>query len=255
MKAALSLLSLLVLGGVAHAQGTDFSKLGDEFNDSSSFKSWKNLQVAGWADKWQSATPADGVLTIVPLSSGWYEDNFGGLLYREIEGDFSASARIRSKGTNGQLPQTLFSLAGIFVRSPREVTAQTWRRGQENWLFFSTGCADKAGVPQFELKNTANSVSKLEIRPAATGWIQMKITRRGANFQLSAKRDDDTEWTPMKSFTRPDMPAKLQVGLTAYSDWNSVAKVYPNYERYNTQGAPQNNADLVAEVDWIRFSP
>ncbi|BCM88980.1 hypothetical protein IAD21_00822 [Abditibacteriota bacterium] len=253
MKTLFPVLALALLAGGAHAQDADFSKLSDEFNGDSDFKSWQKLQIEGWADKWQSATPADGVLTIIPRSSGWYEDNFGGLLYREIEGDFSVSARVRAKGKNSALPRTLFSLVGVFVRSPHEVTAQNWKRGQENWLFFSTGCADKAGTPQFEIKSTVNSVSKLEVRPAATGWIQVKITRSGANFQLAAKRDEDAEWTPIKTIERPDFPTKLQVGLTAYSDWGSVQQVYPNYELYNTQGTPQNNADLVADVDWIHF--
>ena len=45
----------------------------------------------------------------------------------------------------------------------------------------------------------------------------------------------------------------LNVGLTAYSDYDSVAATYPNYQLYNTEGAPTENADLIAHVDSIAF--
>jgi hypothetical protein len=52
---------------------------------------------------------------------------------------------------------------------------------------------------------------------------------------------------------RPDLPAILNVGLTAYADWGTVAPIYPDVMRINTQGAPENNADLIAYVDKVSF--
>lgn len=52
---------------------------------------------------------------------------------------------------------------------------------------------------------------------------------------------------------RPDLPETLNVGLTAYADWGSVAPTYPDYCAYNEQGVGEGRADLVAAVEWIRF--
>ena len=43
------------------------------------------------------------------------------------------------------------------------------------------------------------------------------------------------------------------MGVTAYADYASVDPIYPDYQRYNTQGAAAENADLVAYIDSITF--
>ncbi|MEO1474455.1 MAG: hypothetical protein AAFS03_11075, partial [Pseudomonadota bacterium] len=45
----------------------------------------------------------------------------------------------------------------------------------------------------------------------------------------------------------------LNVGLTAYADWGSVAPIYPDMMKVNAEGTPENNADLIARVDRIDF--
>ncbi|MEL6687120.1 MAG: hypothetical protein AAFP97_05835 [Pseudomonadota bacterium] len=47
----------------------------------------------------------------------------------------------------------------------------------------------------------------------------------------------------------PDLPQTLNVGLTAYANYGSVAQIYPDFHSYNTQGTPENEADLIASVD------
>lgn len=49
------------------------------------------------------------------------------------------------------------------------------------------------------------------------------------------------------------MPQKLNVGLTAYADWGSLAADYPNYKQYNEQGAVTQYADLIAYIDSVDF--
>jgi hypothetical protein len=72
-----------------------------------------------------------------PKSSGWFEDNTAGHLYREVTGDFIVTTRIKVEGTRVPVPQRSFSLAGLFIRKPHTVTQEGWTPKQENWL--STG--------------------------------------------------------------------------------------------------------------------
>ncbi|MBC8082908.1 MAG: hypothetical protein H7Z21_06810 [Hymenobacter sp.] len=222
------------------------------FDSEAALASWQQLEIPGWASKWRLLKIHDGQLVLEPKSSGWFEDNYGGLLSRELTGDFIVTTRLKVEGTADALPQTAFSLAGLLVRKPREFRAETWRPGQENWLFFSTGAATEPGTPQFEIKTTYQSTSTLKIFPAQAGWMELRIVRQEEIFSLFY-RYDGQPWQLLDQFIRPDLPATLQVGLTAYADWPSVAEVYPDYLRYNRHGTPTDHADLRATFAWLAY--
>lgn len=237
----------------APAAADDLRSLSTRFDRPESLSAWQEHRVAGFSPKWQPPTVEDGRLVLKPHSSGWFEDMQAGHLYREVEGNFIVSARIRVDGTTAATPQRSFSLAGLFVRAPRpQLTAAAWEPGKENWLFFSTGTAFPAGERQFEIKSTYNSLSTLKISPAPAGWVTLRIARQGELFTLMHRADGAPTWTVLDQFIRPDLPARLNVGLTAYADWDSAAPVYPDFRRYNTTEAPRNG-DLVARVDRVDF--
>ena len=232
----------------AQAQADDIAGLSTTFDAAEDLSAWSEHLPEGFTRKWQEPRVENGQLVLQPVSSGWFEDNQAGHLYHQIAGNFIATTRIEVVGTNADLPQTSFSLAGLFIRSPREVSAGTWTPGQENWLFFSVGTAAPAGEPHYELKTTTNSLSTLQILPAQTGPVDLRIARHGEIFTLLA-RPEGQDWTVIEQIIRPDLPMVLNVGLTAYADYDSVAPTYPNYQQYNTEGAPTQNADLIAYVD------
>lgn len=225
----------------------------DNFLSAESLLEWKRLTVEGWSEKWKRCEIDEekGVLVIEPKSAGWFEDNFGQLLYKEVDGDFIVTTRVKVEGTaDDKELKTIFSLAGLFIRSPRSFTKETWRPGQENWLFFSTGSATEAGSPQFEIKTTYQSTSTLRIYPAKHGWINLRIIRLREVFTLLYKFEHG-EWQYLDQFIRPDLPDHLQVGLTAYADWSSSAEIYPDYRLNNESGAPKEEADLIAYFDYF----
>jgi hypothetical protein len=203
--------------------------LSTRFDSPSRLAGWRLHDVPGFSPKWQVPAVQDGALVLRPLSSGWFEDMQAGHLYREVEGNFVVTTRIRVEGTRAATPQTLFSLAGLFVRAPRPgLTAANWQPGRENWLFFSLGSAFPAGAPQFEVKTTFNSLSTLRISDAEAAfpggrpaWVELRIARQGELFSLLHRVDGAREFTLLDQFVRPDLPARLNVGLTAYSDWNT----------------------------------
>jgi hypothetical protein len=234
-------------------------QLSTRFDTPAALNGWRQHQVAGFSAKWAPPAVENGRLVLRPASSGWFEDMQAGHLYREVEGNFIVTTRIRVEGTQQALPQRSFSLAGLFVRVPRPgLTAASWQPGQENWMFFSLGTAFPAGKPQFEVKTTHNSLSTLFISDASAAyapsarWVDLRIARQGELFTLLQRVEGQAEFTMVEQFIRPDLPAKLNVGLTAYADWDSAAPIYPDFRRYNTQ-APAMNADLVAYVERIDF--
>jgi regulation of enolase protein 1 (concanavalin A-like superfamily) len=242
------------------AARADISHLSTSFNAPGSLNGWNQLAVPGFPAKWQTPRIENGRLVLEPHSSGWFEDMMGGHLYRPIDGNFVVTAKLRVDGTKAQLPQTLFTLAGLFIRAPREgLTAANWQPGRENWMFFSLGTAFPAGTPQFEIKTTFNSLSTLKIADASAVYaggqtrdIELRVARQGELFSLLYRIEGQREFTLHEQFIRPDLPQRLNVGLTAYADWASVANIYPDFVRLNTM-EPARNADLVARVESISF--
>ena len=241
-------LSIALIAAATVARADDISALSTTFDDASALATWSEHLPDGFTRKWQEPRIENGQLVLEPVSSGWFEDNQAGHLYHQITGDFIATTRIEVTGAETDLPQTSFSLAGLFIRAPRAVSAASWTPGQENWLFFSIGTAAPAGEPHYELKTTTNSLSTLQIRPAPTGPVDLRIARHGEIFTLLT-RPEGQEWEVVEQIIRPDLPLVLNVGLTAYADYDSVAPIYPNFALYNTQGAPTENADLIARID------
>jgi hypothetical protein len=188
----------------------------------------------------------------------------GGHLYQPITGNFVVTTRLRVRGTGSPLPRTSFSLAGLFVRAPREFNAGNWQPNRENWLFFSLGTAADPealpaelrvkGTPQFEIKTTYQSRSTLKISDAPAAHLDLRIVRDGSLFTLLHRAvEPGAKWTVLDQFIRNDLPATLWVGLTAYSDWDAAAPIYPDYERLNREGPPTSSADLIAEFESITF--
>lgn len=225
------------------------------FNAENDLNAWSQWEVDGWVSKLRSIEVKDGMLVIEPKSSGWFEDLQGAHIYQEVRGDFMLTARIKVEGTNSPVPQTDFTLAGLFLRAPRDFTAETWEPGKENWMFLSTGTATPAGSPHYEVKTTMKSQSVLKILPGSTGWKQMRIVRSGHVFYLMARNEGKSEWTFLDEFIRPDLPQTLNIGLTAYADWNSTSKIYPDFETLNRKGPGIDKGDLRAHVDWIEIKP
>lgn len=225
-------------------------KIVSNFNSVDEIDQWNVLEIEKWKSKIRTLEVSDGKLIFEPTSSGWFEDNYAGFLYREFTGNFELTTKVKVEGTTSPLPNTLFSLAGLFVRVPREFTADNWVRNGENWMFFSIGSATESGKPQFEIKSTYNSQSTLKIYPAKAEWVELKIVRVSEVFTLLFKFEGE-EWKILDQFIRPDLPNTLQLGVTAYSDWPSVSEIYPNYEDYNKNGTKKDNGDLRAYFEYI----
>jgi hypothetical protein len=237
----------------------DLQTLSDEFNGENSLAGWKQFSEAeGWMPMTKIVDvnkTSPGNLYLEPGTSGWYEDFHGVFLFKEVTGNFLATTRLKVSGKNGELPTALWSLAGLMAREPRAMKKENWQPKNENWLFFTVGVAEPAGQLLFETKSTVNSRSNLKLRPAKTGWVELAIARVRSAFILLYRYDGETKWQIQERFHRRDLGRTLQVGVNAYSDWYGAREFHNDPFKFNTIAAKNSKADLVLNVDYVRFRP
>jgi hypothetical protein len=240
--------------------------LSDEFDNPATLADWTNIVDA---EQWPAeqlevhdiAVSTPGRMTLIPYSCGWFEDYRGPFLYKEIEGDYVATIRVHSTNrAETGAPSSEFSLAGLLSRAPRPgLTAATWTPGGENYSFLSLGAAGDAGQFQFEVKTTENGVSTLIYENAPANDALIQTARVGPSI-IHLRRDGaGGPWTVHRRYNRPDLPATMQVGLFAYTDWPTISTWPPADHNnnvithaFNNPGQPAN-PDLRAEIDFIRF--
>lgn len=227
------------------------SALSDDFSNPDTLQQWEHVyKTEGWrANQLQRLNIKSGWLTMMPFSSTWYQDYRGVMMYKPVSGNFVVTTRLRVTGRTGGVPNSLYSLAGLMVRVPRNVTPQTWQRGGENYVFLSLGAANSPRTNQFEVKTTQNSDSQLQISNADSNFALLQVARVGSWFIMLKKTSSG--WSVHRRYTRPDFPAALQVGLTCYTDWNTASQLTP--EQHNNTVIKSGSPDLLAKFDYVRF--
>jgi hypothetical protein len=238
----------------------DLTPLSDEFDQAGTLAQWKDLAtVEGFpskAERLDFDATSPGQLYIEPYTSTWFEDYRGVFLFKEITGDYMVSARVRATGRLTATPASAFSLSGLMSRAPRSITMKSWTPHGENWLFIATGYGDgRIDGPQFETKTTTNSVSDLWLTRSRADWVNLRILRVGEVF-LMLYQFTDSPWTLSRCFDRPDLPATLQVGVHAYTDWNTITRLYsddPAGFNRTTLTGPDTHPDLIVRDEYVRF--
>lgn len=234
---------------------SNLASLSDEFDNASTLSNWQRIEkVEGWNNDQLETFDINGTkkgfMTMVPYTSSWYKDYRGIYVFKPVTGDFVATTKLHVSGRNGNgAPRAQFSLAGIMVRTPRNITPNTWRPGGENYVFLSLGAADQPGNFQFEVKTTINSDSQLTTSPSGSGDAIIRVARIGSSM-IMLKNVNGT-WSVHRRFPRGDFPAGLQVGFTVYTDWPTVGKLSP--QQQNSMVIRNGNPDLLAQFDYMHF--
>jgi hypothetical protein len=240
----------------AAAAEDDLAALSDEFDDPATLAQWQDLRAA---EKWpndqlqtrQVGGETPGALLLVPHTSVWYQDYRGVLQFKPVAGDVMVTADIAVTARSGQgAPRSDFSLAGIMLRAPRNVTPRTWQPGGENYIFLSIGAAQDPGRYVYEVKTTRNSDSQLEIEPGPAR-ATLRAVRIGPHVLLLRKPAGGA-WAVHRRYNRPDLPETLQVGITCYTDWTTCSRYQPS--EHNRLVIRDGNPDLRAVVDYVRYA-
>ncbi|MEM8898755.1 MAG: DUF1349 domain-containing protein [Bacteroidota bacterium] len=240
------------------AQQNDLESLSDEFDQAESMENWTSFHESeGWPNHALKAnidTDSEGNFHLEPNTGFWYgEVHCGPYYFKQVEGDFTVTTRVKASGKNTEVPQKLFSLAGLMIRSPRQEGVAKTDKGHENWLFLSTGYAKGKNQAQFETKLTIKGKSKLKILPAPEGWVEIAIRREGDQFTMYVNKEG--KWEVLRTLTHPNMSERLQVGMIAYTDFNAKMKRRYIFSRssLNTTVFTDGEPDLIARFEYIRF--
>ncbi|MDP0491564.1 MAG: hypothetical protein Q7Q71_10980 [Verrucomicrobiota bacterium JB023] len=275
-------------------QADDLSLLSDEFDNAATLANWHDLvAVEGWHTSAHETADIDitepGHFHIVPATSMWFENLRGLLFFKEIEGDFIATMKVRVLSRHNpedptEVPNRAFSLAGLFIHAPRDITqaapspfttepvwppqdfGSDYVPDSENYLFLSYGTAGNAGTRQFETKSTRNSNSRLYYdttgidQDQTEAWLQ--IVRVGDTFVCLRKHSEEGPWIvenryPNPNHPLPDFGEALQVGITAYTDWPTAQPYWQGgaASTYHFNYAPPatGQPDLISQIDYVRF--
>lgn len=176
--------------------------------------------VPGFED-WQLLNPqavqvsveAGALVLDLVRSALWYNDRKGALFYREVSGDFRASATVRTaKASDPSAPpgqDGTIQLAGLMARAEDPA---------ENYVFIVSGSIGTS--TGLETKTTESSQSIYIQRGLPTGGdAELRLCRIGSTFSLWWRHVDTTEdWTHMSTLDRKDMPPTLDVGANIYTD-------------------------------------
>ncbi len=259
--------------------------LNDEFDNSANIADWSRLnEVEGWnADQlatWDVNNTQPGRMVLEPHTVVWYQDWRGPMAFKEVTGDFAFTSEVHitdrddigDSDLDGVPSDGEFSLGGLMIRTPRNITnpAADWAPGSmqddgtnngENYVFLSMGYGN-SGEMSFEVKTTRNSNSQLELTPVNSNTATLQVARIG-NSIITLLRLPGEEWTVHRRYSRPDMPATLQIGLVAYTNWEKASDFTPFFHNSNVlvPGISPNptpgeafTPDLEAGFEYARFA-
>jgi len=194
--------------------------------------------LPGFAD-WQLINPQavhvaidHGALVMDLVGSViWFNADRGVLFYREVTGDFRATATVRTAKTSdpsappGQ--DGSVQLAGLMART--EVPA-------ENSVFIASGGIGQSTGLETKTTESSRSISIQRGLPMS-GDAELRLCRIGSTFLLWWRHVDSNEaWTHMSTLDRRDMPPTLQVGANMYTD--GVPDITARFEHLTIEPLP-----------------
>lgn len=143
----------------------------------------------------------------------WYNASRGPLVYKFVTGNFKVTSRVRVRKASNPAanPSNPVHLAGLMARNPQGEMAGA----NENYVFVVAGF-DENDL-SVETKSTVDSVSAYEGPTWPSADAELRLCRIGNSFHLYKRMIGAATFTLAKTYDRPDLPAKLQVGANIYS--------------------------------------
>jgi hypothetical protein len=264
VRSAAVALSLLAGASVANAQSVTCSS--DEFDSPATLADWSRVEFTeGWnATHLESLSIDSGALTMVPHTAVWFADYRGPMLFKVIDGDFAVTTTVTATGRDGvSVPASQYSLAGLMIRSPRDITPATWTFGGENYIFLSTGYAAGPSNWHYEVKTTIDSESTLQVTNAPGPTSTVQLVRIG-NAVIALLRPAGGSWIVRERYPRADLAGPVQVGMVTYTDWEKCQTFGHFDHNANTLAMPLGipdpspwqpfAPDLRATFEYVRFA-
>ncbi|MEN7342916.1 MAG: PASTA domain-containing protein [Pseudomonadota bacterium] len=170
-----------------------------------------------------------GGLTIEPLAGvSWLDDADAPFVFKLLAGDFAVLTSIAADSITspGQAPVPDQNTAGLAARDPAGNGAL------EQLVMLNVG--RQTGAVGSAVRNTVAGVSQDTVDAGANGG-ELVLCRIGDSLYAFRRLTGETEWLPLATVVRDDLPTELQVGLVA--------------------NAASATADLRAVFSYIRLLP
>jgi len=243
------------------------TSLSDEFESPCALYDWTDVSDhEGWDASHLEVKNTDisntGQLTMMPYTTGWYQNYRSTLLFKEVSGDFTFTTYVSaSNRAEDDMPGSLYSLAGIMIRTPRpeDAAINNWQTGMANYVFMALGfaatnhptCQGCQG-PHFEVKSTTNSNSNLRVESIGSLEAEIRMVRVNDAVLVLYKTPGD-DYIVHQRYYRPDMPDTVQIGFVTYTDWANVSGMQPYFHNSNDHTSASFQPDLIAKFDYGRL--
>lgn len=154
-----------------------------------------------------------GLIVEPTEESVWWKNKRGASLYHHIKGDFDVQVKVITRKASNQAsyPDQDYQFGGIILRDPSANAIL----GRENHVFNVVGY--RGGGLQIETKDTTNGYSQVSGFDWSSGDADLRIRRRGSQFDMYARLPLSNKWVQVNSFERKDLPETLEVGLIVYA--------------------------------------
>jgi hypothetical protein len=250
----------------------------DDFNDPASLSNWTNFAtVEGWPDRIKRVEidQTKGSLMLEPRVGAWFWGGHGAYIYREIEGDFIALARINIHGVAAEQPSVMWSRGGLLLREPPDLSIDKVDRDEiflhimrveeprQSGIYTSLNelQTEEAATSQSSIVQTHDKYyyrwkfDKQPPQPTRSTWVELGIVRIG-NALFTISKADDQPWTVRRQNYRPLFSDKVQIGLASASVALTEDKQWIfqsiSTNEYNTVIQPTAyGPDVVMEVDYF----
>ncbi len=255
--------------------------LNDEFNNASTLKNWININAEEnnpitQLESYNIDDSTAGHFFIKPITESWFNEYRGALLFKYISGDFVLTTEVTATGRDGvSLPTSDFSLAGLMIREPvaNPDPDLDMITNQQNYVFMALGQAQGPGW-NFEIKNTCQSISCLNIDNIDTSTSKIRLVKRGNQIVVLSQLAGQMTWEVRNRYDRTctncsgcncNQPFShtVQIGFVAYTDWPKVSSytqpfhnthtLHPDSLVMDPSGGVPFNPDIIANFNFARF--
>ncbi|MES2933803.1 MAG: hypothetical protein V4805_09990, partial [Pseudomonadota bacterium] len=257
---------------IAHA----VTVIDEKFDSPDALKRWQWMSDAeGWPTQVAKVSVDGGALLIEPYTSYWLAGFHAPFLMREYEGDFVMTTRVKTEGLKaGEPPRRgSGSYIGLMARKPAP-QAPDWKQADENYVLLATG-SDGAATPAISVLRTVDGRSQQQVYGTQQNWHELRLVRIGNTF-ISLHRLQGQKWKvtqldldllaftwkgmSLDHMTQPNLPAKLQLGLTASTDFAYTMvggfkghANEPPAREFNSMTVKDGDRDLRAHVDYFKL--
>jgi len=149
-------------------------------------------------------------ITMIPIMKCWWEDEkSGGMLFKEMNEDFSIETKINiSKSNTVEMPDKGFQQAGIIIRKKDDQ--------KENYIFLSIGTGGNP-TPKVSFKKTTESKSKTfaEKVESMNGWL--RIEKKGNKLIALYRSETNNEFKKIGEYSSDWLNSQFQIGLAVYA--------------------------------------